>query len=94
MLSLIGTEEARKGNLPGARNALAQFEQMRKTQYVDAFMPMLVSKALNDHEHLVMWLRRAEEEHSSFFVYLHPYAPYWGLNEIDLAGFDKARSRS
>jgi TolB-like protein/Tfp pilus assembly protein PilF len=94
VLSLIGAEEARKGNVAGARNTLAQFEEMRKKQYVDPFMPMLVSKALNDRERLVMWLRRADEEHSSFFVYLRPYAPYWGLNEADLADFDKARTRS
>ena len=34
------------------------------------------------------------QEHSSFFVYLHPYAPYWGLSEEDLAAFEKQRSGS
>lgn len=90
-ISLIAAEQAREGNEAQARRTIARLEALRNTQYVDPFMLVFAFKALHDRAQLSLWLRRAEDEHSSFFVYRRPYAPYWGLDPEDLASTDKAR---
>jgi TolB-like protein len=92
-LALFAAQEARNGNIAQARSMMTRLEQMRKTRYVDAFLVIAACKALNDRQQLFLWLRRADEEHSPFFVYLHPYAPYWGLDQEELAEFERQRGR-
>jgi TolB-like protein/Tfp pilus assembly protein PilF len=91
-VALFAAQAARDGNPKEARRLIAQLENMRKTQYVEPFLLFEVCIALNDRQQLLMWMHRADEEHSPFFVYLHPSAPYWGLDESVLAEFEKDRA--
>jgi TolB-like protein len=90
-IALFAAQEARDGHASEARRMISQIEQMRKTQYVEPFMLIEVCNALKDRQQLMVWLRRADEERSSFFVYLHAYAPYWGLDPAELAEFEAGR---
>jgi TolB-like protein/Tfp pilus assembly protein PilF len=90
-IALFAAQAARDGHAPEARRMMAQLEQMRKTQYVEPIMLIEVCNVLNDRRQLMVWLRRADEERSSFFVYLHASAPFWGLDQAVLAEFEKGR---
>ena len=94
ILALIAADYARNGDTAGARRVLAQLEGMRKTQYVEPFMVLLACKALNDREQTLLWLRRADEERSTLFVYRHADAPVWGLEERDLVDYEKAEDKA
>jgi serine/threonine-protein kinase len=94
ILSLIAADDARHGNTAAARLIVAQLDGMRKTRYVEPFMVLAACKALGDRQLLMLWLHRADEERSSNFVYRHPYAPIWGLDEADLAEMEKMRKGS
>lgn len=88
-LTLLAADEAREGKVAEARGLLARIDGMRKTQYVEPFMVIGVCKALNDRAQLFVWLRWAEEQHSTMYVYRKAYASMWGLDAADLAGFEK-----
>lgn len=95
-LPSFAAQAAHDGQTARARALLAELEQLRRTRYVEPFLAIEACKALHDDKLLVVWLHRADEERSSFFVYLRPYAPYWGLDERDLmklepANLEKAR---
>ncbi len=92
-LALFAAQAARDGREAEARGMMAQLEEMRKTQYVEPFMLLEVCNVLKDRRQLMVWLRRADEERSSFFVYVHAYAPYWGLDSNLLAQIDKGLKR-
>jgi hypothetical protein len=92
-LALFAAQAARDGHESEARCIMAQLEEMRKTQYVEPFMLIEVCNVLKDRRQLMIWLRRADEERSSFFVYLHAYAPYWGLDPNLLAQIEKGLER-
>lgn len=88
---MLAAQAARDGSIAEARRILAQIEQLRKTQYVEPFMLIEPCLELHDRQQLMLWLHRADEERSSFFVYLHAYAPFWGLDQTVLDEFEKGR---
>jgi len=84
-IALFAAQAARDGRVPEARRMMAQLEQMRMTQYVEPFLVIEVCNALNDRRQLMVWLRRADEERSSFFVYLAGVRAVLGLDPTVLA---------
>lgn len=92
-LALFAAEDAREGHIAQAREGISALTRMGKTQYVDPFVFLEPCKALNDRAQVLLWLQRADQEHSSFFVYLHAYAPFWGLDQADLAEFQRRQVR-
>ena len=88
-LSMFAAQAARDGRVSEARQKVAQLEQMRKTQYIEPFLLIEVCNALKDRQQLMLWLRRADEEQSTFVVYMRAYAAYWGLDPAALAEFEK-----
>ena len=62
-------------------------------QYVEPFLLIESCKALKDRRQLFLWLRRADEERSTFFVNIHSYAPFWGLEQTEIAEFEKEQTR-
>ena len=91
-MALFAAEAARDGDSVEARRMIAQLDRMRQTQYVEPILLIESCKALHDRPQLLLWLRRADEERSSFYVYLRSYAPFWGLDPADLA--DMAREQN
>lgn len=89
-IAVFAAAQAREGHAGEARALVARLEDMRKSQYVEPFLLMDVSKALHDRAQLMVWLRRADEERSTFFVSLHSYAAFWGLDKNDIAEFEKS----
>lgn len=90
-LGVFAEQAARDGHIAEARAMLAQLEQMRKTRYIEPFLAIEACLALRDRQQLFLWLDRADEERSSFFVYLRPYSQYWGLTQEELAEFERHR---
>ncbi|HLX42748.1 MAG TPA: tetratricopeptide repeat protein [Bryobacteraceae bacterium] len=88
-IAVFATQAAIDGQSAEARQTLARFEEMRKTQYIEPFLLIELCNALKDRKQLMIWLRRADEERSTFVVYMHAYAAYWGLDSETLAEFDK-----
>ena len=70
MLSLKGVVAEWAGRRTEAQQILAQIEEMRKKQYVDAFTILELCSAMGDHEKLMLWTRRAYEDRSTTFFYL------------------------
>jgi TolB-like protein/Tfp pilus assembly protein PilF len=90
-IALFAAQEARDGHVSEARRMMAGIEEMRKRQYVEPFLVLEVCNALRDRRQLMVWLHRADEGRSSFFVYLRAYAPFWGLDQAVLTEFEKGR---
>lgn len=89
-LSIFATEDAYDGNQQRARQITAKLDQMRQTMYVDPVPVIVACKALKDEAGMLKWFRRARDEHSPLFVYLRPYAPYWGLESGDFEKLEEA----
>jgi TolB-like protein/Tfp pilus assembly protein PilF len=87
-IALFAAQAARDGKESEARGMMAQLEGMRKTQYIEPFLLIEVCNALHDRKQLMIWLRRADEERSTFYVYRHSYAEYWELTPDVLAELD------
>ena len=88
-IALFAAQAARDGKESEARGMMAQIEGMRKTQYVEPFLLIELCNALHDRKQLMIWLRRADEERSTFYVYRHSYAEYWELSPDVLAELDR-----
>jgi hypothetical protein len=73
------------GRTGESRRFLEKMERLRKTQYVDAFMALPLVSALHDNRQLLLWLRRADEERSTMFVYLPIMKDLYGLDAGTLA---------
>ena len=69
-LAVFGADEVREGKPESGRRILAQLEVLRKTQYVEPAMMLELCTALKDTASFEKWLKRADQEHSTFFVYL------------------------
>jgi TolB-like protein/Tfp pilus assembly protein PilF len=90
-LSMTGIQAALDGRRGETRRILAQFERLRQTQYVDPFMAILLCSALNDKGQLLLWLKRADEERSTMFVYLPFMKDLYGLDAATVAQLASAR---
>jgi len=91
LLAIFGLAAATEGREAEARRILGQMERLRKTQYVDGFVPLTVAAALQDKEQETLWLQRCEEERSSMFVYLTLLKRTLPLDRAVLARFENAR---
>jgi TolB-like protein/Tfp pilus assembly protein PilF len=85
LLAMFGVQAAIDGRAGESRRFLEKMERLRKTQYVDAFMALPVVSALHDNRQLLLWLRRADEERSTMFVYLPIMKDLYGLDAGTLA---------
>ena len=91
LLSLFGLEALREGRRPEAIATLNRIEGMSHTQYVDAFMTLSLCSALGEKAKLLDWLRRADRERSSLFVYLPLFAELFRLDADVIAEFERSR---
>ncbi|MCI0402423.1 MAG: protein kinase [Acidobacteria bacterium] len=66
----LGQAYALSGNKLGAKNVLAQFEQMSKKRYVPAYYVAEVYVALGEKEAAFRWLEKAYEERSDWLVFI------------------------
>lgn len=89
-LSMTGIEAALEGRRGETRQILDRFERLRQTQYVDPFMAILLCSALNDKKQLLLWLKRADEERSTMFVYLPMMKDLYGLDPAIVAQVEGA----
>jgi TolB-like protein/Tfp pilus assembly protein PilF len=85
LLAMFGVQAAIDGRTGESRRFLEKMERLRKTQYVDAFMALPLVSALHDNRQLLLWLRRADEERSTMFVYLPIMKDLYGLDAGTLA---------
>ncbi len=69
-LALFGVAAAREGRRAEAVQILDELEQMRRTQYVEPALVLELCSVLHDHKALLRWLKRADEERSTQFIYL------------------------
>jgi TolB-like protein/Tfp pilus assembly protein PilF len=69
ILAMKGAVAGWAGRHAEARQILGQIEQVHKTRYVEPFMVMALCSASGDHKGLLLWLERAYQEHSTFFLY-------------------------
>lgn len=69
-LAVFGADAGRQGRPAEARRILDRLEQMHRTQYVEPVMVLELCAALKDTRAFELWLKRADEERSTFFVYL------------------------
>jgi TolB-like protein/Tfp pilus assembly protein PilF len=90
MRSMYGVEAVLDGRHAEAREIVGQLEQMRQSRYVDAFMAIGICAALKDKAQTMLWLRRADEERSSLFVYLPLLKEFYGIDAAVLEAFEKA----
>jgi len=88
-LPIFAAQAAYDGQISEARHEIAELEAMRKKQYIEPFLLVEVCIALHDRRELMLWLRRADEERSTFFVYRHGSAEYWGLTPDVLDELDR-----
>jgi predicted Zn-dependent protease len=88
-ISLFGVQAAREGRRAEALKALDRLERLRQSQYVDAFVVLELYSALKDNKQLLLWLRRADEERSTFFVSLPTVKDLFGLDPQVVAQVDK-----
>jgi len=90
-LSMTGIQAALEGRRGETRQILDRFERLRQTQYVDPFMAIPLCSALNDKKQLLLWLKRADEERSTMFVYLPMMKDLYGLDPATVAHLETAR---
>jgi TolB-like protein/cytochrome c-type biogenesis protein CcmH/NrfG len=91
LLSLFGLEALREGRRQEAVATLDRIERMSRTQYVDPFMVLSLCSAVGEKARLLDWLRRADRERSSLFVYLPVFKELFRLDPSILAEFERTR---
>lgn len=91
LLGIFGLAAATEGRAAEARRILGQMERLRKTQYVDGFIPLTAAASLQDKEQEAVWLQRLDEERSSMFVYLPLSNRTLRLDRAVAARFENAR---
>ena len=76
-LSVFGAYAAREGRIDEARQVLARLEHLQETRYVEPFLVIELCSALKDHQKLMLWMKRLDEERSTLFVYVPMMAEYY-----------------
>jgi TolB-like protein/Tfp pilus assembly protein PilF len=75
--ALSGSVDAIVGRRQQALQVLEEMEQLRKKQYVEPFAVIELSASLRDEKSVMLWLKRLEEDRSTFYVYRDVFAaPY------------------
>jgi TolB-like protein/cytochrome c-type biogenesis protein CcmH/NrfG len=90
-LALFGLEALREGRRGDAMATLDRMDSMSRTQYVEPFMALELCSELADRAKLLDWLRRADRERSTLFVYLPLFKEAFHLDAGALAEFEKSR---
>jgi len=91
-LSLLAVDDVRQGRAADGGRALEQMEKLRNTQYVEPAMMLELCAVLKDTAAFDRWLKRADQEHSAFFVYLpllkdfYAFEPAYGEKLAAAAG--------
>jgi tetratricopeptide (TPR) repeat protein len=70
LIGFSGYAAAVEGRVADARRALERLENLRKTEYVDFFMPTQLCNALHNHQQLMVWLQRGHDDRSPMWVYI------------------------
>jgi TolB-like protein/DNA-binding winged helix-turn-helix (wHTH) protein/Tfp pilus assembly protein PilF len=70
MVMALGYAHARAGNVPEARRALVELQQLARSRYVPALYFAAVHTGLGDTAQALTWLNRAYQEHTDYLVYL------------------------
>lgn len=78
-LALYALDAVRQGRPADARALLARIEQIRQKQYVEPVMVLELSAALQDLPAFRLWLKRADQDRSTFYVYLPLFKDFAGL---------------
>ncbi len=85
-LGLKGMAAAWAGRPKEARAILAELEQIRKKQYVEPLTTLLLCSAVNDHDSLMLWIRRAYQDRSTMYLYA-PMAWYFYNDDPGVKAF-------
>jgi TolB-like protein/Flp pilus assembly protein TadD len=78
-LALFGVDAARQGHPAKARETLDRIEMLRNSQYVEPVMVLELCAELQDVPAFRLWLKRADEDRSTFFVYLPLLKDFYGF---------------
>ncbi len=70
IIIFVGWAAAKEGRRAEAEQALAQLEQLHRTQYIEPFMVTWLCSALGDKQNLELWVKRGIEERSTQFIYV------------------------
>lgn len=79
-MGVFGVDAALQGRRAEAVQILDRLEALHQKQYVEPFMVLELCSVLHDNGCLRLWLKRADEERSSMFVYLGMIGELWGLD--------------
>lgn len=69
ILAMKGMAEGWLGKRSEAQQILSELEKIHKERYVEPFIMLGLCSALGDRKDLRLWLQRAYEERSTFFIY-------------------------
>ena len=78
-LAWAAVDEVRHGHVEAGRRTLDQLEKLRKTQYVEPALILQLCTVLKDTAAFERWLKRADQEHSAFYVYLPLFKDFFSL---------------
>lgn len=84
-VALFGSQAAWEGHAEEARRRLGELEALRRTQYVDGFLPLQLCAALHDRQQTKIWLQRAYDERSTQYPYLKLRREFFSDNPEALA---------
>jgi TolB-like protein/Tfp pilus assembly protein PilF len=86
MMAFFAAAEAWQGHREEAQRTLDQLERLRRSRYVEPLMMLELCAALHDHKQLMVWVRRAYEEHSALFLYA-PMMAYMHNDDPEVKAF-------